>query len=130
MNRSITCNLKNSQQIKVSPGSSVVKNLPANAGDTGSVLDLGRSHMSQSSYAHVSQLLSLSCRAWEPQLLSLHDIIIEAQVPQSLCFTRKATPMRSQHTATRKQSLLSTTGEKPTQQRRPNKTPKKQKPID
>ena len=26
------------------PGGSVVKNLPANAGDTGSILDLGRSH--------------------------------------------------------------------------------------
>ena len=27
------------------PGGSVVKNLPANAGDTGSILDLARSHM-------------------------------------------------------------------------------------
>ena len=27
------------------PGGSVVKNLPANAGDTGSSPDLGRSHM-------------------------------------------------------------------------------------
>ena len=27
------------------PGGSVVKNLPANAGDTGSVPDLGRSHV-------------------------------------------------------------------------------------
>ena len=48
-------------------GGPVVKNLPANAGDTGSVLDPGRSHMSQSSYARVPQLLSLSCRAWEPE---------------------------------------------------------------
>ena len=31
------------------PGGSVVKNLSANAGDTGSILDLGRSHMPQSS---------------------------------------------------------------------------------
>ena len=30
------------------PGGSVVKNLPANAGDTGSSLDLGRSHVSKS----------------------------------------------------------------------------------
>ena len=30
------------------PGGSVVKNLPANAGDTGSSPGLGRSHMSQS----------------------------------------------------------------------------------
>ena len=37
------------------PGGSVVKNLPANAGDTGSVPDLGRSHMPQSNQAHVPQ---------------------------------------------------------------------------
>ena len=30
------------------PGGAVVENLPANAGDTGSSLDLGRSHMPQS----------------------------------------------------------------------------------
>ena len=31
------------------PGGSVIKNPPANAGDTGSIPDLGRSHMPQSS---------------------------------------------------------------------------------
>ena len=31
------------------PGGAVVENLPANAGDTGSSLGLGRSHMLQSS---------------------------------------------------------------------------------
>ena len=30
------------------PGGAVVKNLPANAGDTGSIPGLGRSHMLQS----------------------------------------------------------------------------------
>ena len=30
---------------KAFPGGSVVKNLPANAGDTGSIPDPGRSHM-------------------------------------------------------------------------------------
>ena len=30
------------------PGGSVVQNLPANAGDTGSIPDLGRSHMMRS----------------------------------------------------------------------------------
>ena len=30
------------------PGGSVVKNLPANAGDTGSISDRGRSHMPRS----------------------------------------------------------------------------------
>ena len=34
------------------PGGSMVKNLPANAGDTGSIPGPGRSHMLQSSKAH------------------------------------------------------------------------------
>ena len=45
------------------PGSSVVKNLPANAGDTGSIPDLGRSHMPQSNKACAPQPLSLCSRA-------------------------------------------------------------------
>ena len=40
------------------PGGPVVKNMPANAGDTGSILDLGRSHVPRSSQVSVSQLLS------------------------------------------------------------------------
>ena len=51
------------------PGGAVVKNPPANAGDTGSIPGLGRSHMLQSNKAHVPQLLSLRSRAREPQLL-------------------------------------------------------------
>ena len=47
----------------------MVKNPPANAGDTGSSPGLGRSHMLQSKKTHVSQLLSLRSRAREPQLL-------------------------------------------------------------
>ena len=41
------------------PGGSVVENLPANAGDTGSSPGLGRSHMPRSSWAREPQLLSL-----------------------------------------------------------------------
>ena len=52
------------------PGGSVVKSPPAKAGDTGSIPGPGRSHMLQSIYAHVPQLLSLCSRAWEAQLLS------------------------------------------------------------
>ena len=44
------------------PGGAVVKNLPANAGDTGSSPGLGRSHMPQSNWARKPQLLSL--RVW------------------------------------------------------------------
>ena len=51
-------------------GGAVVKNLPANAGDTGSSPGPGRSHVTRNSWAHVPQLLSLCSRACEPQLLS------------------------------------------------------------
>ena len=49
----------------------MVMNLPADAGSTGtgSIPDLGRSHMSWSKEAHGPQLLSLSPRARELQLL-------------------------------------------------------------
>ena len=40
----------------------MVKNLPANAGDTGSSPGLGRSHMPRSDWAREPQLLSL--RVW------------------------------------------------------------------
>ena len=43
----------------VFPGGAVVENLPANAGDTGSSPDLGRSHMPRSGWACEPQLLSL-----------------------------------------------------------------------
>ena len=67
----------------------MVKNLLANAGDMGWISDLGRFHMTAGNQARVPQLLS-PCPA-----------------------TREATAMRSQCTATRKQSLLFTTREKP-----------------
>ena len=38
----------------------VVKNLPANAGDMGSIPGPGRSHMPQSNQIHTQQQLSLS----------------------------------------------------------------------
>lgn len=34
------------------PGASVVENPPANAGDTGSIPDLGESHMLRNTYAY------------------------------------------------------------------------------
>ena len=62
------------------PGGTVVENLPANAGDTGSSPGLGRSHMPWSNWAH------------EPQLLSLHV--------WSLCSaTREAVIVRGPRTA-------------------------------
>ena len=44
------------------PGGTVVENLPANVGNTGSSPGLGRSHMLQSDKAREPQLLSL--RVW------------------------------------------------------------------
>ena len=41
------------------PGGTVVKNPPANAGDTGSIPGPERSHMPRSNWARVPQLLSL-----------------------------------------------------------------------
>ena len=52
------------------PGSSMVKNSPANAEDTGSIPDPGRSHLLWSNSARAPQLLNLCSRAREPQLLS------------------------------------------------------------
>ena len=48
---------------------SVVKNLPANTEDTGSIPDPERSHMPRSNQARAPQLLSQCSRAWEQQLL-------------------------------------------------------------
>ena len=62
------------------PGGTVVEDLPANAGDTGSSPGLGRSHMPRSNWACEPQLLSL--RVW------------------SLCSaTREAATVRGPHTA-------------------------------
>ena len=54
------------------PGGAVVKNLPANTGDMGSIPGPGRYHMLRSSWACAPQLLSLCSRAREPQLLEAH----------------------------------------------------------
>ena len=65
------------------PGGAVVKTPPANAGDTGSIPGPGRSHMPQSNWARVPQLLSLCSRAHEPQLLSPRAATTEAHVPRA-----------------------------------------------
>ena len=52
------------------PGSSVVKNPLANAGDVGSTPGPVGSHRPQNSWACAPQLLSLCFRTREPQLLS------------------------------------------------------------
>ena len=85
------------------PGGSLVKNPPANAGDTGSVPGLGRSHMPQSNEASMPQLLSPGPGAQELQLLS--PCVLEPV----LC-NKRSHQMRNLSTATR---------ENPEQQQRP-----------
>ena len=64
-------------------GGAVVKNPPANAGDTGSSPGPGRSRMPWSNKARAPQLLSLRSRAWEPQLLNPPATTTEAHVPRA-----------------------------------------------
>ena len=61
----------------------MVKNPPADAGDTGSSPVPGRSHMPRSSEARGPQLLSLRSRAHVPQLLSPRATTTEARVPRA-----------------------------------------------
>ena len=52
------------------PGGSVAKNLPASAGDTGSIPGRGRFRMMWGNKVHVPQLVSLLSRALTPQRLT------------------------------------------------------------
>ena len=65
------------------PGGAVVKNPPANAGDTSSSLGLGGSHMPRINWARAPQLLSLRSGAHKPQVLSPHATTAEARVPRA-----------------------------------------------
>ena len=67
------------------PGGAVVEKLPANAGDTGSSLGLGRSHMPRSNWAREPQLLSL--RVW-----SLCSATREAAIVRGPRTTMKSGP--------------------------------------
>ena len=85
------------------PGCSEVKNLPANAGDTGSIPGPGRSHSPRSNY---------QARALKPRWATA-----EACGCQSPCFTaREVTAVRRLQTTTGGQPLLTTTRKKPAQQ--------------
>jgi len=71
------------------PGGSVVNNLLANAGDTGSMPYPGRSHMPRSKQAHAPQLLSLCSRAREPPLLkSMHQELMLPNEKPAHCHQR------------------------------------------
>ena len=66
-----------------------LKNLPANAGDTGSSPGLGRSHMPRSNWAREPQLLSL--RVW-----SLCSATREAATVRGPCTAMKSGPCSPQ----------------------------------
>ena len=106
------------------PGGALVKNPPANAGDTGSSPGLGRSHMLQSNKACAPQLLSLHSRARKPQLLSQHASTTEACSTGLLLApcstTREATAMRSWRTATKSSPRSPQLEKTRAQQQRPN----------
>ena len=74
------------------PGGEVIKNLPANAGDTGLRPGPGRSHMPQSNWALVPQLLNLRSRAREPQLLSPRATTTEARAPRARALQQETPP--------------------------------------
>ena len=67
------------------PGGAVVKKPPANAGDTGSSSDPGRSHMPWSNLAH------------EPQLLSLRATTTEAHAPRAHALQKEKPPQWEAH---------------------------------
>ena len=77
------------------PGGAVVKNLPANAEDTGLSPGQGRSHMPRSNSAHAPQLLSLRSRAREPQLLSQRATTTEAHAPRA-CAPQQEKPLQGE----------------------------------
>ena len=73
------------------PGGTVDKNPPDNAGDVGSILALGRSHMSWSYKVCAPQLLSPCFRAHKSKLLSPHATTAEAKVPRT-CALQQGKP--------------------------------------
>ena len=74
------------------PGGTVVKNLPASAGHTGSSPGPGRSHMLRSNYAHAPQLPSLRSRAHKPQLLSPRATTTEVHAPRACALKQEKPP--------------------------------------
>ena len=65
------------------PGGSVVRGLPTNAGDMGSISGPGGSHMPQSGWLVCHNYLSLWSRACVPQLLSSCTTTTEACTPKA-----------------------------------------------
>ena len=84
--------------MEVFPGGRVVKNPPANAGDTDSSPGLGRSHMPWSNWACAPQLLSLRSTARDPQLLSSCAATTEARAPRAHVLQQEKPPQWEAYT--------------------------------
>ena len=72
------------------PGGPVVKNVPDNAGEVGSILGPGRSHMPWTSSARMAQLLSPSSRAHVIHLLNPLATPSEAHVLRTLFCNKRS----------------------------------------
>ena len=90
------------------PGGAVVKNPPANAGDTGSSPGPGRSHMPRSN------------TACTPQLLSPRATTTEACVPRVHASQQEKPPQWEAHTTTKSSSCSPLLEKAHTQQQKPN----------
>ena len=95
----------------------MVKNPPANTGDTGSSPGPGRSHMPRSNLAHAPQLLSLRSTACEPQLLKPTCLEPVLRNKRSHCSEKSVHPNEEQ-------PPLAATREKPVQSNEDPKQPK------
>ena len=84
------------------PGGTVVRNLPANVGGTGSIPGQGRSHMPRNNWARVPQLLSLCSRAHKPQLLSPRATTTEACTPRARAPQQEKPPQQEARTLQRR----------------------------
>ena len=80
----------------------MVKNLPANAGDTGSILVQEDPTCCGATKPRVPQLLSLRSRACEPQLLSPCATTTEARVPRASAPQQEKPPQREAHAPQRR----------------------------
>ena len=80
------------------PSGWVVKNLPASAGDTGSIPDPGRAHRPRSTSAPEPQTLSQRSGANKLQLLSPRAAATDAYSPRACALQHEKPPQRAAHT--------------------------------
>ena len=96
------------------PGGPRIKNPPANAGDTGSIPGLGRSHMPQGSYACIAQLLSPRSSTRVTTTETMHRNYTNPRALEPVLCNKTSHPnVKSMHRNSTEQPLLSSTREGP-----------------